>query len=308
MSKDRSKLAHDRLTALAMARRRAAERLPPLSAEGRQRLQEEVTRRREGELELPEMRPLARPWRLGWRMFLPWLAVGGAAALLVFMIWLPGASREAVTAERAASSAVEVRAVEHPAVPSAPSLALASAEREVMIVPEATSVSTAKIPALAVPAAAGRAAGSVDLAAAQRLRQQYRALSSNAAAPGLLRSFEVVRRGSRVEFRDEGGTVYTGRVATVSTRTGASIWSYEARGFDRRLGQSVWITGNFGRPEESDSAAGDRGVATSGVDGVRLSAREAGTFLDLPFTATVLLNGTNAVELNAVPVDGGAGQ
>lgn len=147
----------------------------------------------------------------------------------------------------------------------------------------------------------GRSRARVDLGSAQRLRQSYHAVLGRGTVPAALAAFDILRSRDRIEVHDTDGSVYVGRVNAVGIAdTSPATWSFEVHGFSRTLGRSVAITGNFGGattdPAEAfaDDASSEARTAAA--------APVSQDFLQLPLTATVLVEGSNPFEVHAIPV------
>lgn len=310
-----AELAHARLIAYADECRRGAEQLPELSPELRNALQREVERYARG---LAPDRPSPTESTRGWRHWLAptaWLAAATAFVILAFVRITTnperGNSPEMVGGETAP---FDPRATKSPVLyaadPPAPASGsgggtAAGAEADLAEIlgpaPAAapTTVARAVRPASAKSATA-LAAGAAPVASPTvRVRGAFRA-SKTSVAPErspLLR-FEVVRVGENVELRDEDGSVFSGRVQPIppGAETPTS-WSYEAAGTSKKLGAPVAITGNFTLPTPAPAPA------PAGAPAADPAAAEpvVDSFLDLPFTASLLVNGEQSLEIEAVP-------
>jgi hypothetical protein len=120
-----------------------------------------------------------------------------------------------------------------------------------------------------------------------RLRRRYQAVGESnaiASAVRILRGFEVVRAPDRVEFRDDDGSLYVGRVEDnlVAKEGGQLGWVFEGRGTNVALGKEVFITGYFGPVTEPQAPRADR-------------------FMDAPFVGTAVVGETQVVEIRAEP-------
>ncbi len=293
--------AHERLNAWARRRRRdqdedAFEAMP---AAMRDRLRQEVARNLEGRQGMPELLP-ARAAEGWWQRCRALAArIGAGLGALVAVVALvrsqpddPGGSEVDLRPNDAG-----VQSAEGPRGIVVAASTDVGADGPESRTPEP---SPARSDAALVRAPAPRVVipvGRLDLSAARelknplegviRLRRRYVASSeSNAPAePGpMLRRFEVARAPGRVEFRDEDGSVYAGRVEVLpGTLNGREDeWVFEGRGTHALAGGEVLLTGRFGPALETPDPRADR-------------------FMDAPFAGTAVMGDGRVVEIRAVP-------
>lgn len=285
--------AHERLAALARARRRDASGIGAMPATLRERLHREVLRKSEEGPGVPEPVPLpaVETWWRRWRSWVGLAAVGlSATAVVTLMI------RSGYDSARRNSSAVLARDQALPESRRAGNSWVERKQGEVAPVGlDAPIAAGAAVPTSvsdAVPPGADRLESpqrkSVrTLDGMIRLRRGYVASAESnapASAISILRRFDVVRAPGRVEFRDQDGSVYFGRVegSRVAKEAGAADWVFEGRGTNVPLGQVVLITGHFGPGSGSQD-------------------RQPDEFMDLPFMGTAVIGGGQVVEIRAEP-------
>lgn len=305
MTEDFSKLAHERLTALAKERRRSAENLPALGPEARCRLQEEVAQLRQGKV-VPEKRRESQVTWTNWlRPWLPWIACAAAIIPLLLIVFFPVHEEEAkrgMPTQVASYNAPEPPSFEIPPMPE--SLAAPLPEQIVTNPPRPTAVARGTTAAATSSTTASPTSSSATRLAAEkpvpnprpagRTRLRYAAVPSG-TAPLLLSDFEVLQTGLRLELRDADGSLYTGRVAPLVAISARSAgWSFEARGRSRTLGKPVAITGNFGAAPLASADAG-----TPSRSAPTPTAEEGA--LGLPLSMTIQVGGSNIIEQRALP-------
>lgn len=259
----------------------------------RERLHREVLRKSEEGPGVPEPVPLpaVETWWRRWRSWVGLAAVGlSATAVVTLMI------RSGYDSARRNSSAVLARDQALPESRRAGNSWVERKQGEVAPVGlDAPIAAGAAVPTSvsdAVPPGADRLESpqrkSVrTLDGMIRLRRGYVASAESnapASAISILRRFDVVRAPGRVEFRDQDGSVYFGRVegSRVAKEAGAADWVFEGRGTNVPLGQVVLITGHFGPGSGSQD-------------------RQPDEFMDLPFMGTAVIGGGQVVEIRAEP-------
>lgn len=315
MSKEPNQLAHQRLVALAQERRRVAEKLPPLSGPARQRLLTEVERLQGETLRLSEDPAGAGAKGTSpWSPWLSWLGVAAAAAVLFLVVRLaetepkldPAQARSvnetaAVEAAESGIAPTAGGAVANPVADEVRTFAAAAplAENDAAAVAPAPGAAATDLLRPGESAASSLASTAADatvasaregglLAAAQRIRRRYQAVTSQGSPPPFLGNFEVTQRGHLVNLRESDGSSYTGRVTRLPRRagqTGPVEWSFEGKGLQQARRETVWIVGNF--------------LDRSGASG----AVAAPQVLEATLTATIQVDGTNLFELRATPSD-----
>lgn len=291
--------AHERLTALARWRRRDTSAAGLMPAAMRERLHREVARQSGTGSGFPEPVPIPAmaAWWRRWRAFAGWVGVGlGAVGVLALMTRLgqDGSPRNRPfrgdlensvlrpEAEAAgAPSRVGAAPLSAPLGLDAPISAPIAAAPALVAVEAGTGVS----PGIRADSSAAKQMRNLD--GVVRLRRRYLAVGDSNAAPAaavMLRGFEVVRLSDRVEFRDDDGSIYVGRVEDrlVAMEGGEKGWAFEGRGTNVASGKVVWITGLFGPVREPQDSRVER-------------------FMEMPFAGTAVVGETQVVEIRAEP-------
>ncbi len=291
--------AHERLTALARWRRRDTTVSGPMPTAMRERLHREVSRQSVAASGFQEPVPIPAvvAWWRRWRALAGWVGIGlGAVGVLVVMSRLgqDGSPRnrplggdlensvfrpEAETV--GAPSRVGTAPLSAPLSLDAPISAPIAAAPALVDVEAGTRVR----PAIRADSSAAKQMRNLD--GVVRLRRRYLAAGDSNAAPAavvMLRGFEVVRLSDRVEFRDDDGSIYLGRVEDrlVAKEGGERGWAFEGRGTNVASGKVVWITGLFGPVLEPQDSRVER-------------------FMEMPFAGTAVVGETQVVEIRAEP-------
>ena len=293
--------AQARLAALAARRVAAAGKSGSMPASLRRRLHEEIRRRADAgnAAGVPEPVPrsaLSEAWSR-WRAVVALTAVGlGATAVLVWVVRsgiqgqrTPSGSLAAATTRTEAFGGAGARGEGTTGEgPAGAVVAEGAANPPPPAAMAVTVTATADAPAGTTGTAEIADAGIRGPSGVVRLRRFYLAsdpVGSTAEGESLLRRFEVVRVRDRLEFRDQDGSVYVGRVQSGSaagSTDGATHWAYEGRGSRVGSGQVVQITGQFGPAPE----------VHEGEDDVMMSS---------PFSGTAALGDGRVVEVRARP-------
>ncbi len=313
-----------------------AERLPALSAADRERLLEQARRlNREPPLSGIEATGSSRDpaWSPRWRRFLPWIGALAALLPLVIIVFFP-APRSTQHASVAPRDTLALRGAPPSSPAPIPSMPVALENNPVSVRPTpakprdaiggpppglgfapslsrfappsatspvATASNSAEPPAAIAPKIVGRT-GAVEIPN----RQHFKVEPDTGRPPALLSDFDVLRSGSSVELRESDGSRYLGRVSPVRLGNSGPDWTLEARGRSVTLGLPVLITGNFGAPISPDDESSRFGVQRGG--GKWTGAPAASVIdLDRPLSMTVMVGGTNVIELQAVPAAGTRG-